>query len=154
MNSGWRFSWFLGNEVRLWCDTPSLRTRIFAVDLCGNMSWGAKPRFSASWGLGSMPIKSWFCRYEFMVLPGRKTNLVRKRGKECLVLRLREGIVFSPMSWRSPTVSWVSSGSIQIGASVKHILWEISHIFQVLLKPLEISHKLCGDILTTMTSLP
>ncbi len=78
MNSWWRFSWFLGYEVRLWCDTPSLRTGIFAVDLCGNMSWGIKPRFSASWGLGSMPIKSWFCRYEFMVLPGRKTNLIKR----------------------------------------------------------------------------
>ena len=48
------------------------------LDLCGNMSGGAKPCFSASWGLGSMPTKSWFCRYEFMGLPGRKTNFNKK----------------------------------------------------------------------------
>jgi hypothetical protein len=42
------------------------------IDLCGNMSGDATPRFSALWGLWSMPIKSWFCRYEFMVLTGRK----------------------------------------------------------------------------------
>jgi hypothetical protein len=58
------------------CDTPSLRTRIFAVDLCGNMSWGAKPRFSASWGLGSMPIESWCRRYEFMVLADGKPKYI------------------------------------------------------------------------------
>jgi hypothetical protein len=48
------------------------------LDLCGNMSGGAKPCFLASWGLGSMPIKSWFCRYEFMVLPGSKTKICIK----------------------------------------------------------------------------
>jgi hypothetical protein len=42
------------------------------------MSWGAKPRFSASWGLGGMPIMSWFRRYEFMVLPGGVTETGKK----------------------------------------------------------------------------
>ena len=44
------------------------------IDLCGTMSGDATPRFSALWGLWSMPIKSWFCRYEFMVLPHGKPN--------------------------------------------------------------------------------
>ena len=51
-NSWWRFLWFLGYDVRLWCDTPSLRTGILAFDLCGNMSWGAKPLFFSFVGAG------------------------------------------------------------------------------------------------------
>ncbi len=72
---GGHFRDFWYDDVHLWCDTPSLRTGILAFDLCGNMSWGAKPHFSASWGLGSMPIKSWFRRYEFMVLADGKPIL-------------------------------------------------------------------------------
>ena len=48
------------------------RTRIFTLDLCGNRSGGAKPRFSASWGVGTevpdshgfIGMNSWFCPTE------------------------------------------------------------------------------------------
>jgi hypothetical protein len=45
-----------------------------ALDFCGNRSGAAKPCFSASWGLGSMPTNLWFCNHEFMVLLGRITK--------------------------------------------------------------------------------
>jgi hypothetical protein len=72
------------------------------------MSWGAKPRFSASWGLGSMPKKSWFCRYEFMVLPGRKTKKDLKRENRlnirvfvfavCLtVTQFLDSLIYTPL---------------------------------------------------------
>jgi len=44
-------------------------TGVFALDLCGNRSGGAKPRSTALGGMGSMPIMSWLRLYEFTVLP-------------------------------------------------------------------------------------
>jgi hypothetical protein len=41
-----------GCGVCFWCDTPLLRTGIFAVDLCGNRSGGAEPRSTALGGDG------------------------------------------------------------------------------------------------------
>jgi hypothetical protein len=67
----WRFG---GYGVCFWCDTPLLRTGIFALDLCGNRSGGAKPCSTAWGGMESTPIMSCLCLYEFMVLPNRKTT--------------------------------------------------------------------------------
>ena len=75
LNSWSQFLCFGGCGVCFWCDTPLLRTGIFALDLCGNSIGGAKPRSTALGGMGSMPIMSWLRLYEFMVLPHRKTNI-------------------------------------------------------------------------------
>ena len=64
LNSWWQFLCFGGYGVCFWCDTPLLRTGIFALDLCGNSRSGdAKPHSTALGVMGSMPIMSWlrFC---------------------------------------------------------------------------------------------
>jgi hypothetical protein len=81
LNSWWQFSCFGGYGVCFWCDTPLLRTGIWALDLCGNRSEGAKPRSTALGGMGSMPIMSWLPNHEFMVLPGGEPVLVRRVEK-------------------------------------------------------------------------
>ena len=83
-----------GCQVRLNSNTPSYRTRIFTLDLCGNRSGGAKPRFSASWGVGSMPDMSWFHWYEFMVLPHRKP--FRKKADTQIRIGLKNNGHLSP----------------------------------------------------------